>query len=221
MLVGIFRGAHVLTVLLMMAVITQRTLEPSSTVQKIILTIALGLLLAILFASTGVVKKSWSRGIQVPLHVGWLVCLAWFSWLSENAPLKLHELVGVDFDNPASIARIEQANFYRSLAVFLFIAVLTSLPLFLKARRTPAEPPAPDQTAKMMVIVSGVLFLVACTQAWMTVAPSSYRDIVIISSFLFSLLLSGIAASRGSGMGLSVAIGEAMLPAFLTIVIGH
>jgi len=71
------------------------------------------------------------------------------------------------------------------------------------------------------VIISALLFLFAFTQAWITGTDSSYGDSVIVGAFLFSLLLSGIAASRGSGMGLGVAVGEAMLPAFLAILIGH
>jgi len=103
-----------------------------------VIAVALLVLLGILACSTGRVKP---RGWRIPaiLHGTWLACFTWFGWFSIRAPFRLHELVGVDLDDPGAVRAAEMQHTAQAAAIYVAIVVVTSLLPLVAMKRSDGQ----------------------------------------------------------------------------------
>ncbi len=142
----LFKAAHIVLVLLMLLysglVLEQfvaKVLDPGNQSLKFwtpgrevgVVAVAFVALLGILACSAGIVKNPSWRLLAI-LHGTWLVCFTWFGWFQVGGLFTLQELVRVDLSDAAAVSRAKTAHLLQALAVYVVIALTTSIPLLMR-----------------------------------------------------------------------------------------
>jgi hypothetical protein len=105
----------------------------------VIVPLGLCVVLTLLGHSTGALKGLSTRALANVTAV-WLFCLTWYGWFSLDSPFRLHELIDVDFNDPAAVKRAELSHLIWGLITYLFLVSVSLVPILLQRRASRTEP---------------------------------------------------------------------------------